>query len=99
MTARSLETLIRLSSAHAKARLSHKVEETDAVKAVELMNFALYHETSSPVEARDKDNGIDGRSQPNGDDDSYSSSGRYVSMHFRYNRGSNINASVLRTKQ
>lgn len=54
VTARSLETLIRLASAHAKARLSHKVEGTDAVKAVELMSFALYHETASSREEPDK---------------------------------------------
>lgn len=49
VTARSLETLIRLASAHAKARLSHKVEESDASKAVDLMSFALYHETASSL--------------------------------------------------
>lgn len=53
MTARSLETLIRLASAHAKARLSHQVEETDAAKAMDLMSFALYHETASSIEQQD----------------------------------------------
>lgn len=51
VTARSLETLIRLASAHAKARLSQRVEETDAAKAMELMSFALYHESASLDEA------------------------------------------------
>lgn len=46
VTARSLETLIRLSAAHAKARLSNDIEEADANKAMELMKFALYHATS-----------------------------------------------------
>lgn len=50
MTARSLETLIRLASAHAKARLSHKVEEADAAKAMNLMSFALYHETTASID-------------------------------------------------
>jgi hypothetical protein len=44
VTARSLETLIRLASAHAKARLSQAVEEEDVEVAVELMNFVLFHE-------------------------------------------------------
>jgi hypothetical protein len=44
VTARSLETLIRLASAHAKARLSQSVEEEDVEVAVELMNFVLFHE-------------------------------------------------------
>ena len=44
MTARTLETLIRLATAHAKARLSHRVEEPDAVAAESIMRFALFKE-------------------------------------------------------
>jgi len=44
LTARTLETLIRLSTAHAKARLSAKVERTDAKQAEEIMRFALFRE-------------------------------------------------------
>jgi DNA replicative helicase MCM subunit Mcm2 (Cdc46/Mcm family) len=44
VTARSLETIIRLSSASAKARLSTTVEDQDVEIAVELMNFVLFHE-------------------------------------------------------
>jgi DNA replication licensing factor MCM3 len=44
ITARSLETIIRLSSASAKARLSTSVEEQDVEVAIELMNFVLFHE-------------------------------------------------------
>lgn len=65
MTARSLETLIRLASAHAKARLSHKVEEADAVKAMNLMSFALYHETASSLDDQHDENGVDGHSPRN----------------------------------
>jgi len=43
VTARSLETIIRLSSAHAKARLSPVVEaEPDVVNAMDLLRFAMY---------------------------------------------------------
>lgn len=56
VTARSLETLIRLASAHAKARLSHKVDEADAAKAVDLMSFALYHETASSLDEQQDEN-------------------------------------------
>lgn len=44
LTARTLETLIRLATAHAKARLSPKVESVDAKQAEEIMRFALFRE-------------------------------------------------------
>lgn len=46
LTARTLETLIRLSTAHAKARLSIKVESEDARAAEEIMRYALYKEVA-----------------------------------------------------
>ncbi len=42
VTARSLETLIRIATAHAKARLSTKVEAKDAEFAVGLVHFAYF---------------------------------------------------------
>ena len=44
MTARTLETLIRLASAHAKSRLSNRVEEKDAKVAEGILRFALFKE-------------------------------------------------------
>ncbi|KAF8649755.1 hypothetical protein AX16_005522 [Volvariella volvacea WC 439] len=44
LTARTLETLIRLSTAHAKARLATKVEKADAEEAERIMRFALFRE-------------------------------------------------------
>lgn len=44
MTARTLETLIRLSTAHAKSRLSNRVEQKDAEVAEGILRFALFKE-------------------------------------------------------
>lgn len=44
LTARTLETLIRLATAHAKSRLSPKVTEGDAKASEAILRFALYKE-------------------------------------------------------
>ena len=44
VTPRTLETLIRLSTAHAKARLSPRVERKDVKVAEEMIRFCLYKE-------------------------------------------------------
>lgn len=54
MTARTLETLIRLSTAHAKSRLSSRVEESDAVAAEEILKFALFREVAVKEDGRRK---------------------------------------------
>src|SRR5690606_20745213 len=45
ITVRTLETLIRLSTAHAKLRLTKAISKKDCEVAFEMLNFALYHET------------------------------------------------------
>lgn len=54
MTARTLETLIRLSTAHAKARLSSRVEESDAIAAERILKFALFRELAVKEDGRKK---------------------------------------------
>ena len=42
LTAHTLETLIRLATPHAKARLSPKIEEINMNQAEEILRFALF---------------------------------------------------------
>ncbi|MCJ1431487.1 MCM DNA helicase complex subunit, partial [Xylographa pallens] len=54
MTARTLETLIRLATAHAKSRLSARVEERDALAAEAILRFALFKEVVEDDSRRKK---------------------------------------------
>src|SRR2546423_2050959 len=54
MTARTLETLIRLATAHAKARLSNTVDERDADEAEKILKFALFKEMPEKEDGRNK---------------------------------------------
>ncbi|KAJ8083686.1 MCM DNA helicase complex subunit [Marasmius tenuissimus] len=66
LTARTLETLIRLATAHAKARLSSKVEEGDARLAEQIMRYALFKEV--PKRQRRKKRKLNtGGARPNAD--------------------------------
>uniref|UniRef100_A0A6I8PPR7 DNA replication licensing factor MCM3 n=1 Tax=Ornithorhynchus anatinus TaxID=9258 RepID=A0A6I8PPR7_ORNAN len=54
VTARTLETLIRLSAAHAKARMSKTVELRDAESAVELVQYAYFKKVLEKEKKRKK---------------------------------------------
>ncbi|KAK9470108.1 MCM2/3/5 family-domain-containing protein [Dipodascopsis tothii] len=68
ITARTLETLIRLATAHAKARLSQKVEARDAVVAEEILRFALFKEVTK-ADRRNKKRRVDLSSDDEDDED------------------------------
>ena len=54
VTPRTLETLIRLSTAHARARLSPRVERRDAKVAEEMIKFCLYKEVLKKTRRQSK---------------------------------------------
>lgn len=87
MTARTLETLIRLATAHAKARLSNRVEERDAEAAEAILRYALFKEViEDERKKRRKPNraaemaGDDSSSDSDGDSDSGAAPARTANM-------------------
>jgi DNA replication licensing factor MCM3 len=59
VTARSLETLIRLSTAHAKCRLSKTVDIQDAQAAIELVQYAYFKKVLKKERRRKRSKGSD----------------------------------------
>ncbi|KAK3306922.1 MCM2/3/5 family-domain-containing protein [Chaetomium strumarium] len=86
MTVRTLETLIRLATAHAKSRLSNRVEERDAAAAESILRFALFKEVvedesrkkrrkTRPLEDASEDSDSDDSSDDDGDEANGTASG------------------------
>merc|ERR1712228_272143 len=72
ITARCLETIIRLSTAHAKLRLAKKISLVDVGQAIELLNFALTNDAEPEARKKKKaSRHMDDESDDdqNGDDD------------------------------
>jgi len=59
VTPRALETLIRLSTAHAKARLSRTVECEDAEAAIEMVTYAYFKKVMEKKKKKSADDGDD----------------------------------------
>ena len=68
VTARTLETLIRLSTAHAKARMAKSVAPQDAKAAIELVQYAYFKKVLEK-EKKKRRRGEDGEESDGSDDD------------------------------
>lgn len=87
ITARNLESIIRLSSAHAKARLKRKVTPQDVDAALEVLSFALEHKESEAMAEDDMDESDGGNDD---DDDSKGDGDRKQPRRSRKRRGADL---------
>lgn len=69
VTPRTLETLIRLATAHAKARLSMKVTADDAQAAIELVQYAYFKKVLTKEKRRKRRASTDNENEEASDDE------------------------------
>ena len=69
VTARALETLIRLATGHAKARLSNTVDAKDAEVAIQLVQFAYFKKVLEKEKKRGRDDDAESEEEEGGEEE------------------------------
>ncbi|KAL9263403.1 DNA replication licensing factor MCM3 homolog 1-like protein [Drosera capensis] len=72
ITARTLETIIRLSTAHAKLKLNKTILKSDVEAALKVLNFAIYHKELTEMEQREQERELERKRKADQDDGSNS---------------------------
>lgn len=72
ITARTLETIIRLSTAHAKLKLNKTILKSDVEAALKVLNFAIYHKELTELEEREQERELERKRKADQDDGSNS---------------------------
>ena len=97
LTARTLETLIRLSTAHAKSRLSSRVEQKDAEQAEKILRYALFKEVVEEERRKRRKTRRDEDAMSTEDDDSSESSDGDVPVRTTQRRSAGPRTRSMRT--
>jgi DNA replication licensing factor MCM3 len=97
LTARTLETLIRLSTAHAKSRLSSRVEQKDAEQAEKILRYALFKEVVEEERHKRRKTRREEDAMSTEDDDSSESSDGDVPVRTTQRRSAGPRTRSMRT--
>lgn len=82
MTPRALDSLFRLATAHAKARLGKRVTIKDAKVAEEIVRFALFKEVSVRDRRKRRKTNVNDNDEIDSDDDTNDDSDKDETRYF-----------------